>query len=95
MITAFGLARAGLADSARAVAARSRGNPQVDPAAELVELEAGVHALVGDKADAIKLLTRFYANNPQQRPFAKNNESWWWKSIRDDPQYKALVGAGT
>jgi eukaryotic-like serine/threonine-protein kinase len=95
MGVAAALVRAGLPDSARAVATRSRGNSQVDPGSELVDLEAKVRAQLGDKADAIKLMTRFFAANPQQRAFAKNDESWWWKSLRDDPQFKALVGGGT
>jgi hypothetical protein len=41
-------------------------------------------------------LTQFYANNPQARAFAKSDgTSWWWDGIRDDPRYKALVGAGS
>jgi hypothetical protein len=88
----MGLVRAGLPDSARAVAVRSRGNPQIDPYSELVENEAKFRVLVGDKADAIKLLTKLWANNPQAREFAKNDDSWWYAGIRDDPAFKALVG---
>jgi hypothetical protein len=93
MVVALGLVRAGLPDSARAVMARSRGNQQVDPASDLLEYEAKVRAQLGDKAEAIKALTRWYAANPQQRAFAKNDESWWYQSIRDEPSYKALVGS--
>jgi len=39
------------------------------------------------------LLSRFFANNPPQQAFAKEDDSWWWDPIRDDPQYKALVGS--
>jgi serine/threonine-protein kinase len=93
MIAAVGLIRAGLPDSARAVVAAARGNPQIDPGGELVYLEAIVRAQLGDKDDAIRLLTRFLAANPQQRAFAGHDESWWLDSIRDDPRYKALVGS--
>jgi len=92
MLVTFGLVRAGLPDSARAVAARSRGNPQIDPAAELVLYEAQLHAILGDKDDAIRLFSRFLATNPAVRPFAKDDDSWWWDLVRDDPRYKALVG---
>jgi hypothetical protein len=74
------------------MAVRSRGNPEIDAAFELVKIEAQVRAQLGDKDEAIRLLTRFYATNPQQRALAKADESWWWDSIRDDPRYKALVG---
>ena len=92
MITAIGLIRAGLPDSARAVAVRARGTPQIDPAGELTYLEAIVRAQVGDKDDAIRLITRFLAANPQQRAFAGHDESWWLDNLRDDPRYRALVG---
>ena len=92
MFVALGLIRAGLADSARAVLVRSRGNPQVDPASELLKYEAQVWAQLDNKDEAIRALTRFYASNPQQRAFAKDDQSWWWDNIRNDPKYKALVG---
>ncbi len=93
MMVALGLVRAGLPDSARNVAIRSRGNPQIDPAFELVKFEAQVMALLGDKDEALRALQRFYATNPQQRAYAKYDESWWWDSIRTDPRYKTLVGS--
>jgi serine/threonine-protein kinase len=93
-LVALALFRAGLPDSARAVAVRSRANPQVDPAAEVVEIEARFRAQIGDKDEAIRLYSRFLANNPQTRPYAKLDERWWWDPVRDDPRYKALVGGG-
>ena len=95
MLVALGLVRAGLPDSARAVAGRSRGNPQVDAASELILYEAHFRSQVGDKDDAIRLLTKFFANNPTQRAFAKEDDSCWWDPIREDPRYKALVSSGT
>lgn len=95
MIASLGLIRAGLPDSARAVAVSARGNPQIDPGSELTYLEGIVRAQLGDKDDAIRLLTRFLAANPQQRAFAGHDESWWLDNIRDDPRYKALVGSSS
>jgi hypothetical protein len=94
MLVAFGLVRAGQPDSARAVAGRLRGNPQIDPNSELLDLEAKLHAQLGDKDEAIRLETRYLANNPQIRAFAKNDETWWWDVVRTDPRFKALVGGG-
>jgi len=92
MLAALGLFRAGLPDSAKAVASRSRGNPQVDPASVLFVYEAHFRSQSGDKNEAIRLLTDFYAKSPQQHAMAKDDHSWWWDPIRDDPRYKSLVG---
>jgi TolB-like protein len=95
MIAALGLVRAGVSlDSARAVVGRSRGNPQIDPASELLVYEAHFRAQTGEKDEAIKLLTKFFAASPQQRAVAKDDDSWWWDPIKDDPRYKALVSSG-
>ena len=95
MLVALGLIRAGVSpDSARSVAARSRGDQQIDPAGELLVYEAHFRSQVGDKDEAIKLLAKFFANNPPQRAFAKDDDSWWWDPIREDPRYKALVSSG-
>jgi len=92
MLAALGLFRAGLPDSAKAVANRSRGNPQVDPASVLFVYEAHFRSQSGDKNEAIRLLTDFYAKSPQQHAVAKDDHAWWWDPIRDDPRYKSLVG---
>jgi TolB-like protein len=92
MLAALGLFRAGLADSAKSVASRSRGNPQVDPASVLFVYEAHFRSQSGDKNEAIRLLTDFYAKSPQQHAMAKDDHSWWWDPIHDDPRYKSLVG---
>jgi hypothetical protein len=93
MLAALGLFRSGLADSARSVAIHSRGNPQIDPPSSLVVYEAHFRSQIGDKDEAIRLLTDFYAKSPQQHAVSKDDHSWWWDPIRDDPRYKALVGA--
>jgi serine/threonine protein kinase/tetratricopeptide (TPR) repeat protein len=92
MLAALALVRAGLPDSARAVALKSRGSPQVDPNSELMLYEAQLRAQLKDTDEVIRLLRRYFANNPQQRAFAKDDDSWWWDNVRDDARYKALVG---
>jgi serine/threonine-protein kinase len=95
MLVALGLVRAGVSlDSARAVVGRSRGDQQVDAVSEMLVYEAHFRAQVGDKDDAIRLLTKFFAASPQQRSVAKDDDSWWWDPIRDDPRFKALVSGG-
>jgi len=87
------LARAGLADSARAVLddARSQITPELDPTRELVIVEAYMRILSGEKERAIDLLARNAAANPAQ--FAKNGTvSWWWRSLESDPRFRRLAG---
>jgi serine/threonine-protein kinase len=94
MMVALALLRTDVSpDSARHVAERSRGNPQDDPAGELFDYEAQFRAQVGDKDDAIKRLSQFFANNPPLLAFAKDDESWWLEPVRTEPRYKSLVGA--
>ena len=92
MLVAMALARAGLADSARSVAARSRADAAVDPPRELVSFEAIVRTILGDKDEAIRLLGVYFATNPQQRSSVDRDESWWYRDLRSDPRYQALVG---
>jgi hypothetical protein len=49
--------------------------------------------LLGDKDEAIRLLTTYFANNPAQRTFFKNDQTWWWDGIRSDPRFKSLTGS--
>jgi tetratricopeptide (TPR) repeat protein len=93
MLVALGLLRSDVSpDSARAVAVKSRGDQQIDPSSSLLLYEAYFRSQVGDKSDAIRLLSRLFANNPPQQSFAKDDDSWWWDPIRDEAGYKALVG---
>jgi hypothetical protein len=93
MLVAMALARAGLADSAKAVAVRSRADANLDPPRELVSFEAIVRTLLGEKEEAIRLLGLYYASNPQQRSSAGKDESWWYRDLQGDPRYQAMVGA--
>jgi len=92
MVVAMALARAGLKDSARAVAVRSRADATMDPLRELVNFEAIVRTMLGDKDEAIRLLTVYFATNPQQQSTNDKDESWWFRDLKDDPRYQALVG---
>ncbi len=89
MAVAAALARAGLADSARAVAGRARVDASVDPTRDVAYAEAYVRALVGDKEEAIRLLSLYLAANPQQRLDAAEN--WWFAPLRDLPAFATLV----
>jgi serine/threonine-protein kinase len=88
------IARAGLRDSARHVleAARAARTPAADPAQELLSVEAYQRILLGDRDEAIALLKRYAAANPGH--FEPGQDiGWQWRELRNDPRFKALIGA--
>lgn len=88
------LATAGLRDSARAVATRARGNPTIDPANDLLYLEVAARNVMGDREEALRVLGRYLATNPQDRASFARDETWFYRGLRDDPRFKTLVGTG-
>ena len=85
------LARAGMADSARAVAYRSRGDASVDPTQDLVYVEAFVRTLLGENDEAIDLLAEFMA---AVGAGPSDIDYWWFNGLREEPRYQALLGSG-
>jgi serine/threonine-protein kinase len=85
------LARAGLVDSARRVLDRSQGNPEVDPAQDLLYGEAFVRTLLGEKTKAIDLLKRYVAGHNERRADLAKDYLWWFRDLRNDPRYQALT----
>jgi serine/threonine-protein kinase len=94
MLVALALARAGLKDSAGAVALRSRGDAEIDPTRDQALVESLVRILLEDKDEALRLLSTYIATNPQFRSSLARDQTWWFQSLRDDPRFKALVGTG-
>ncbi len=93
MFVAMALVRAGLPDSARAVAVRSRADAEIDTARELAWFEAIVRTFLGEKDQAIDLLSVYLASNPGQRASWARDSTWWFKDLRSDPRYRDLVGS--
>jgi eukaryotic-like serine/threonine-protein kinase len=93
MLAAIGLIRANLPDSARSVIGRAAASESLDPSGDLVYLEAMARSQLGEKDKAISLLSRYFAAHPQQQRYAAKDESLWWKPLKDDPKYQALVSA--
>jgi len=93
MWVAFVLGRAGLADSARRVLERSIGNADIDPQRELLGYIAAARLSLGDKDEALRLLNAYLVANPKHRDGFRKNVHWWWRSLQDDPRFKALIGA--
>jgi serine/threonine-protein kinase len=94
MLVAFALTRAGLADSARAVALRSRPDPDQDPDRELTYFEVLLRAMLGDQDEAFRLLGTYIAVNPQVRESIARDDTWWMRDLRKDPRYRELLGTG-
>jgi serine/threonine-protein kinase len=94
MLVAAALARANMKDSARHVLEKARGNPTIDPSRDLVIDEAVVRTILGDKAEAIKLLKQYLIANPDHRAGMAETKSWWWRDLKTDPAYREMVGAG-
>jgi TolB-like protein/tRNA A-37 threonylcarbamoyl transferase component Bud32 len=92
MLVALALARAGLKDSAEAVAVRSRGDASTDQTRDLAYLEALVRTLIGDRAEAIRQLSIYLAANPQMRAGMARDETWWFRDLREDPKFRTLLG---
>ena len=86
------LARAGLADSARHVLARSQAGPDIDPESELLGFQAFAYLLLGDRDMTFRLLKQQVAANPAHRAGLARSVHWWWRAIRDDVRFKELVG---
>jgi serine/threonine-protein kinase len=95
MLVAAVIARAGLKDSARVVIARSRSTPEIDPEHDLLALEAFVHTLLGEQDEAIRLLQRYVAANPEHSFRVGGDVFWWWWDLQKHPGFQALARPGT
>jgi serine/threonine-protein kinase len=93
MAVAAVLARAGLADSARHLVERSKGDAQVDPTRDLVESGAFVYTLLGNRDEALKLLKVYLAANPQRRSNYAEDPGWRFRSLAEDPRFGQMVGS--
>jgi len=82
-------ARAGLADSAIAIAERGRAGREHDPTRDLSYMEAFTRVLLGQPDDAIRLLAEYLAENADER--ASTADHWWFEDLRDNPSFQTLV----
>ena len=91
MLVAIVLARKGLADSAKALARRSRGDAEVDATRDLMLDDAYVHLLAGDKPEALTSLKVYLAANPERRAGMAEDPGWWFRGLQDDPAFQQIV----
>ena len=92
ILVAGALARAGLADSARSVLQQVRraATAQVDPTQELLGIEAYVRILLGDEDEAIDLIKRYIAANPDHGFQRAVGTAWYWRELRDHPRFNEI-----
>ena len=89
------LARANLPDSARSVLIEARGGPEIDPGQERPGYEAIMWAILGDQDEAVGQLMRYVSANPDHRRFQVQGDlHWWWRPLRDHPDFAALAAPG-
>jgi tetratricopeptide (TPR) repeat protein len=91
MIVAIALARAGLRDSADAVARRARADSIIDETRDLAQLEAIMRTLLGEHDEALHQLSLYLSANPQFREGMAREQTWWFRDLRNDPRYQRLV----
>ncbi len=92
MYVAAALARAGLADSARAVAVGARADATLDPGREVAYFETVARLIMGDTDEAFKQFSSYLASNPQLRESLGNDDTWELRALRGDPRFRSLVG---
>jgi hypothetical protein len=95
MMVAAVLARAGLADSARAVVRSSLGDRSVDPAQDTYMDGAFALVLVGDHAEAVALLREWAASNPARAYTLVTDDYWWWQDLQGRADFQALSSMAT
>lgn len=86
------LARAGLADSARAVLRRARAESPDAALESLTQEEAHARLLLGDREAALDALGSYLDANPDERAYAAVDP--WWRELHGDPRFVALVERG-
>ncbi len=91
MLVAVVLARAGLADSARALIAdaHARVGGSAEMRIDLLYDEARVRLFLGEQGRTLELLREYVRVNPQLRGYVASDFAW--RPLREDPRFRALV----
>ncbi|MBP9897152.1 MAG: protein kinase [Gemmatimonadales bacterium] len=91
LLVAAVLARAGQGDSAKRVAERSRGNPEIDPNLELPQYAAFVSVLRSDTTAALANLKVFLSKDDDRRKAIQAYVGWWYRPIEKAPGFQKLI----
>jgi len=54
---------------------------------------AFVYTLLGDKADAIRLLKEYFGASPDKAAQLRDEPGWWFRDLASDPRFRQAVGA--
>ena len=93
ILVASVIGRAGKTDSAEHVLTVARtGDPQVDPAQELVGFEALARTLMGQDDQAMAILKRYVAINPDHSFKRNGMVHWWWRGLERRADFQAVLG---
>jgi len=87
------LAKAGMADSARAVLLDARVGADVDPDYEMAWLEAYMRVLLGDYDEAIERLKLNLSANPEAGEVPTGEPYWWWRDLESHPEFDVVRAA--
>jgi serine/threonine-protein kinase len=92
ILVASVIGRSGLKDSAEhvLVAARSP-DPKVDPTQELVGYEALARTLMGQDDEAMAILKRYVATNPDHSFKRNGMVHWWWRGLERRADFQAVL----
>ncbi len=82
-----------LVDSARHVLERARLSSREDPKHELDGYEAVMRVRIGDYPEALRLLTRYVASNPDHSFRVGGDVHWWWEPLSQMPEFQRLLAA--
>jgi len=82
-----------LADSARHVIERSKGNAEIDPTRDVTLLGSYAYVQLGDTDQAIEMLKVYLQANERRRKSFAADPGWQLRSLKDEPKFKRLVGA--
>jgi len=91
LLVAAVLRKAGMPDSASSVFEQGQGNDEIDPAWDLLQYEAAMRATTGDLDGAMEVLRRYVAANPQATLGQEGEIHWWWRDLRNRPDFQALL----
>jgi len=97
MYISIALARAGMPDSAKAVARAARAGADLDPLRQLPRLESITWTTLGDYEEAVRQLGLYLTANPRAldglRADAERGElPWHMQPLLDEPAFRSLVG---
>jgi TolB-like protein len=92
MLVAAVLSKAGLKDSARAVAGRSLGDRGIDPSGDLGQFGAFVSVQLGDTVEAFRRLSVYLAASDRVRLSLAQSPGWWFRPLSTWPEGQRLVG---